>query len=432
MKRFKLIISLLVFFYSTNLFAQLGWQAQTNPVTGRDLNSAWAVDVNTCWMCGATSLQTLGYVIRTTNGGLPWTNVTGDMPVSTVGLYSICGISATEAWVGANDGSVYHTTNSGSHWSYVSLPSPVTQFIDAIHFFNQNTGFIIGDPLTTQWCYYWTTNAGVNWTSAGPSFTGAEAGWNNGYAALDTGHIWFGTNNTKIYRGGLKSGFVSISTLGLNSIGIAFMNANTGVAAMTNVSNLVLSFNVTTNGGTNWTAGYTPAGVQNGLKCVPGTPYIWSCGAGSSGGVILQSTNYGVNWTNQYTMSAAGYCLTFATTDRGWAGCSTGLIYRYAYTPDEVNNSKEIFPKDYLLEQNYPNPFNPTTCIRFNLPKESRITLKVYDLLGSKVSTIVNGVILKAGLKSYSFDGTNLSSGIYYYKIFTDEFSDSKKMILLK
>jgi hypothetical protein len=131
-------------------------------------------------------------------------------------------------------------------------------------------------------------------------------------------------------------------------------------------------------------------------------------------------------------MSAAGYCLTFATTDRGWAGCSTGLIYRYAYTPDEVNNSKEIFPKDYLLEQNYPNPFNPTTCIRFNLPKESRITLKVYDLLGSKVSTIVNGVILKAGLKSYSFDGTNLSSGIYYYKIFTDEFSDSKKMILLK
>ena len=61
-----------------------------------------------------------------------------------------------------------------------------------------------------------------------------------------------------------------------------------------------------------------------------------------------------------------------------------------------------------------------------------KVTLKVYDLLGREVSTILNGVVQKAGLNSFAFDGSKLSSGIYYYKIFADEFIDMKKMMLLK
>jgi hypothetical protein len=257
------------------------------------------------------------------------------------------------------------------------------------------------------------------------------AGWNNSYCALDTGHIWFGTNCSIIYKGGLRSGFVSVPTVGVNSISLAFTNANTGVAMMSNSSYAVMSINRTTNGGLNWTAGYTPPGVQSGIKCIPGTQNFWSCGAGTTGGIILQSTNYGLNWITGSSMSVPGYCITFANILRGWVGCSTGLIYT-TIGPDEVNNNITNLPAGYLLEQNYPNPFNPTTNIRFNLPKESRVTLKVYDLLGKEVSTILDDVMLKAGLKSYSFVGTNLSSGVYYYKIFADEFVDMKKMILLK
>lgn len=100
-------------------------------------------------------------------------------------------------------------------------------------------------------------------------------------------------------------------------------------------------------------------------------------------------------------------------------------------TPSGVGNNGTI-ASGYQLYQNYPNPFNPTTSIEFNLPKQSYVTLKVYDLLGREISTILNNVIQPAGLNSYSFDASKLSSGIYYYKIFAEGFMDMKKMMLLK
>ena len=430
MKQFKLLVSLMVLFFATNMFAQT-WTAQTNPVSGVDVNSAWAIDTLTCWMSGASSSQTLGYVIKTTNGGTTWVNVTGDMPVSAVGLFTISGISATEAWTGASDGSVYHTTNGGTNWTFVSLPIPVTAFVDVIHFFNHNTGFILGDPQTTTWCYYWTTNAGVNWTSAGPTFTGSEAGWNNGYAVIDTAHIWFGTNNTKIYHGGFRSGFTSAVSVGLNSFGMAFPNALTGVATLTNASNAVISNNVTVNGGTSWSAGYTPAGVQFGIKCVPGTPYVWSCGAGAANGVIMFSSNYGVNWTQQFTLPAAGYGITLATVNRGWVGCSGGTIYRYTGILSEVNNNNTSLPVSYKLEQNFPNPFNPTTTINYSIPKTSFVTLKVYNVLGNEVMSVVNEQ-QTANNYTYTLDFSKLSSGVYYYTLRAGDYSATKKLMLVK
>lgn len=430
MKQFKLLVSLMVLFFATNMFAQT-WTAQTNPVSGVDVNSAWAVDTVTCWMCGASTSQTLGYVIRTTNAGTTWTNVTGDMPVSAAGLYSICGISATEAWAGVNDGSVYHTTNSGTHWTFVSMPSPVTAFVDVIHFYNQNTGFIIGDPATTTWCYYWTTNAGVNWTAAGPTFTGSEAGWNNSYFTSDTGHIWFGTNNTKIYHGGLRSTFTSAASTGLNSYGMAVPNNINGVAVMTSTTPAVLANNITTNGGTSWSAGYLPAGIQFGIKAVPGFPYVWTCGAGTTGGVILFSSNNGVNWTQQFTTTAAGYGMTFATVNRGWVGCSGGTIYRYTGILSEVNNNNTSVPVSYKLEQNFPNPFNPTTTINYSIPKTSFVTLKVYNVLGNEVMSVVNEQ-QTANNYTYTLDFSKLSSGAYYYTLRAGDYSATKKLMLVK
>jgi hypothetical protein len=88
-------------------------------------------------------------------------------------------------------------------------------------------------------------------------------------------------------------------------------------------------------------------------------------------------------------------------------------------------------PEKFNLTQNYPNPFNPTTSINFDLPKAAFVTLKVYNMLGEKVATLVSGN-LEAGSYSYVFDGSNLASGIYLYKLETNNIHMMKKMILLK
>jgi len=88
-------------------------------------------------------------------------------------------------------------------------------------------------------------------------------------------------------------------------------------------------------------------------------------------------------------------------------------------------------PRKYELEQNYPNPFNPTTVIKYQLPVESRISLKVYNLIGQVVTTLYDG-FHQSGNYSATFNAEGLSSGVYYYRIKTGTFSQTKKMIFLK
>jgi len=95
-----------------------------------------------------------------------------------------------------------------------------------------------------------------------------------------------------------------------------------------------------------------------------------------------------------------------------------------------VSSSTQIVNK-YELLQNYPNPFNPTTRIEYNLMKESRVKLTVYDVLGKVVSERNIGK-QDPGKQFVTFDATNLPSGIYYYKLQAGEFTDVKKMMLIK
>jgi hypothetical protein len=96
----------------------------------------------------------------------------------------------------------------------------------------------------------------------------------------------------------------------------------------------------------------------------------------------------------------------------------------------EIEHTNSL-PKEYALGQNYPNPFNPTTTIEFNLPKNEYATVKVYNMLGQEIETLVNG-IQDAGKYTIRFDASRFTSGVYFYRMQSGQFSQTKKMILVK
>jgi len=110
---------------------------------------------------------------------------------------------------------------------------------------------------------------------------------------------------------------------------------------------------------------------------------------------------------------------------------SSGTHYHYCEFVGIEPNGNAI-PTDYSLSQNYPNPFNPTTIINFGLPKAGFVKLVVYDILGRTVATLINNESKEAGNYKADFDGTNLASGVYFYRIESSEFSSVKKMLLIK
>jgi hypothetical protein len=100
----------------------------------------------------------------------------------------------------------------------------------------------------------------------------------------------------------------------------------------------------------------------------------------------------------------------------------------------EYSNIIEInagLPKTFVLEQNYPNPFNPTTVMSYQLPVASEVSLKLFDVLGKEVATLVNER-QEAGAYNYTLNASNLSSGVYFYRLQAGNFVQTKKMMLVK
>ena len=132
--------------------------------------------------------------------------------------------------------------------------------------------------------------------------------------------------------------------------------------------------------------------------------------------------------------------MSMADTSTGWIVTSTGEVL--AYSPGGVTGvapapPSEI-PASFALMQNYPNPFNPSTAIGFQITDYSLVTLKVYDILGREVATLVNGV-KPAGSYSVPWQPHQLASGVYFYRLTarplapgTAPFTSTKKMVLLK
>jgi len=112
-----------------------------------------------------------------------------------------------------------------------------------------------------------------------------------------------------------------------------------------------------------------------------------------------------------------------------WAGLWEGEIWGISSTAvDPTNNG---LPNEFSLHQNYPNPFNPSTTIRFSIPKDQPVKISIYNILGEHISELTNQEY-DAGTYTIDFDGSALTSGIYFYSIETTEFIETKKMILMK
>jgi hypothetical protein len=123
----------------------------------------------------------------------------------------------------------------------------------------------------------------------------------------------------------------------------------------------------------------------------------------------------------------------FISDSVGWAAGNNGIIIK-TNTGGEPIGIKRIsneVPETYVLSQNYPNPFNPETIINFQLPKSGNVKLIVYDILGKEVATLVDQH-LNSGSYDIEWNASHLSSGVYFYRLITSDFSETKKMILMK
>jgi hypothetical protein len=117
-----------------------------------------------------------------------------------------------------------------------------------------------------------------------------------------------------------------------------------------------------------------------------------------------------------------------SSISQSWIGVDNVRLVRD--NPTEVIN-KDNTPAAFSLSQNFPNPFNPTTLISYSLPKLSRVVLKVYDLLGREVSTLVSEE-KSQGTYKVEFNGRQLSSGVYFYTLRAGDFVQTKKMLIMK
>ncbi len=374
-----------------------------------DLEAIEFFNASTGFVCGYTLFKTI-------NGGNSWVEINGIDNYHTR-YSSICSIEkgVSLCMVGGS-GTILKSTTAGSTWKKIN--SGVTENLKSVFFPTKNIGFAVGD----NGVILKTNDEGNNWINTHifpknnllevffiDEFTGWCVGENNTiYKTTNSGNSWMLKNS------GLASSVFHIKT-------VFFINKDEGWISGTIYSNDPI-FYKTTNGGESWIPIYfSPSGINS---------------------IYFLNDKFG------YVVTTKGSILY---TSNG------GEI------PTAIENKNDIeLPKDFVLYQNYPNPFNPTTTIKYSIPnvianevKQSKneiassqqngtrndavnVTLKVYDILGKEVATLVNER-QSAGNYEVKFDGSKLSSGVYFYRLQSGNpdmsgqvFVQTRKFILMK
>jgi len=372
------------------------------------------IDQNTGFLVHPSKKDT---VFKTIDGGLNWIGYRiGD----TLKLSSNYFIDQNTGWVVGQGGRIAKSTNGGLNWTIQT--SGVTTWLNDVRFANAQTGYIAGsyDPARVL---LKTTNGGTNWFSlSAPGNTRLFAislvSATSLYCVGDSGTIIFSSNGGSSW---VNQSFGTSATLR----DVVFKNSNLGFIAGKN--GVILT---TTNGGTNWiNRSFNTVNFYGIDFASIDTGYI--CGRGR----IYKTINGGINWTQQTTPVPDSvnikdiFCIT---SNNVWAVPWSGqIIYTTNGGNTKVNQIFSEVPVKYLLNQNYPNPFNPSTKIQFAIPKYGLVRLTVFDITGKTMAVLVNET-MQPGTFEVEWEASHRASGVYFYKLETNDFSEVRKMILIK
>ncbi len=420
-----------------------------------------------------------GYLVKSTNGGYNWQDLSRDS--LNYGYSTIDFANSNTGFTGGPNGILMQTTNGGNNWFRNLNYREVSRnsWINRIQFTDIYTGWISASNGL-----YKTTNKGENWINiysipmffAYSSFINNNTGWitieegvgNNLVIkkTTDSGEHFFEqfrTNETMIsdfcfydslygyvifnynfsgnsmYR--TTNGGISWDSLNLGMLNSIFIQ-NRNIAYLTGdfMSNEVIF--KTTNGGNNWFTIFSKPSsawgnikfVNDSLGFVAGMNYYNGCG------LLYYTKNSGNNWFSINPGSSLGlFSFYFDNMGNGYAVGGGGKIYKTTNYGGVIgiNNHNEIIPEEYVLYQNYPNPFNPSTKIKYEVKEEFRrqeteVKLIIFDILGREMKTLVNKK-QKHGVYEVTFNGNNLSSGIYFYSLFIEgTLIKTRKMVMIK
>jgi len=190
-------------------------------------------------------------------------------------------------------------------------------------------------------------------------------------------------------------------------------------------------------------ASYTPSGTGWNMITLS-TPFYYTAGSNLLVDICYNNTTYTSYSTVKCSAAPNMYYGRYNDLTEPLGGCgytawtlTTGPVGRANTTlvmnpgPVGVGNENTTIPSVYSLSQNYPNPFNPVTKINFSIPKQGLVTMKIYDVLGREVKTLVNDIKM-AGNYSVDFNASEFSSGVYFYRLESGSFSEVKRMMLIK
>jgi photosystem II stability/assembly factor-like uncharacterized protein len=428
--------AVLIFYFSVIINADLYSQQfilagmVQNPGTEPSIS---VVDADNVWIAGG--VPDTPRVYRTTNGGLNWIPV----PVNGISkeIFCIWAVNANTVFVGEGivngNARLFKTTNAGVNWTSVLQTGQNEGNFNNLIFsrINPLVGGVLADEI------YISTNGGNNWVKKNTGASGVSSAQNS-LMLVDGNFFGFGFKNgaSRVRTstdGGSSWSNQNVGITGNYTSGYAYKDDK--LIGLASTSTSMPNLARTTDGGTTWNSLSIGTGLTGNtlIKWVSGTNVVYIIGAN---GAIKRSINSGLNWSSMSTAGISGIThFSFIKLNgiiHGYAVSSNGSVMKLADSVlilTGINNLK--IPAEYKLLQNYPNPFNPETNIEYSLPVRSNVLIKVYDVMGREVRTLVNET-KPGGNYSVKFDASDLSSGLYFYKIQTDKFYDAKCMLLVK
>lgn len=416
--------------------AQQYWLKQSSP-TNRELRGLFFTDTLKGWIGGDS-----GLVLYTTNGGTNWTVQNTGVNDRIVSMFFISNVTGFAlAWEVDNTPPNYYgtrileTTNGGTSWSNYLYPDS-NLFLTTVYYLDSLHGYMVGTGGTLLS----TSDAGSNWINGiidsglvlgfpveDVKFYDYDFGIAVGGAFDIAGVVWRTSNGGRNWR---------TQIVGPEPMNALHMFDSVNMIAAGGDFEYGSSTIRSTDAGGEWH--YTELGVfgiANALSFRNAKEAWISLGIVDS---FLVSTNAGANWRLVGTPSQSKiYNLLFVDQRNGWAVGNEGVILKFNSDLINVSNNNILLPESFILHQNYPNPFNPVTVIGYELRITNYVTLKIYDVLGNEAAELVNNK-QDAGKYSVEFNGSNLPSGIYFYRIEAFDLSSgesqvsSKKMMILK